>query len=99
MAARQLVDGHVQAFSRDATLEVDRKESIVATRDHVDRNVGPPFEAAPIAEREVGLRALARLALFDDLGWNVVQEVCGEVEGRTVAPACCSRLPRGDRPG
>ena len=67
MATRKLVDVHVQPFARDAPLEVDRKESIVASGDCVDRNVGPRFESTGLAEVDVGLGALLRFTLLDDL--------------------------------
>jgi hypothetical protein len=70
VATRQFLDGYLQACLRHPTLEVDRKEPIVASRDHVDRNVGPGFESARLAEHDVGLGALVRLALLDELGRN-----------------------------
>jgi hypothetical protein len=94
MSAWQFVDGYLQSFSRDAPLEIDRKESIVAAGDHVDWNVGPSVEAARLAEHDIGLRALVCLALLDDVGRNVVEKVGGEVEIRAVAPALRSRCPR-----
>jgi hypothetical protein len=91
MATRKLVDGHVQSFPCDAPLEVDRKESIVAPCDHVDRNLGPRFEPAGLAEYDVGLGALVRFALPDNPGRNVMQEVRDEIEVRAEAVAACGR--------
>jgi len=68
VATCQLVHRQVQSFLGDATLEVDRKEPIVASRDHVDRNRGPRIEAAAVAEDNVRLGALVCLAVLDDLG-------------------------------
>src|SRR5262245_23976903 len=39
------------------------------------------------------------LALLDDLGRDVVQEVCGKVEFRTVASALCGFFARRNRSG
>jgi hypothetical protein len=91
MATRKLVDGHVHSFPCDAPLEVDRKESIVAPCDHVDRNLGPRFEPAGLAEYDVGLGALVRFALPDNPGRNVMQEVRDEIEVRAEAVAACGR--------
>jgi hypothetical protein len=99
VATRQLVDGLVQSFARDAPLEVDRKEPIVAPRDHVYRNLGPRFETAGLGEHDLGLGTLMPFALLNDLGRHVVQEVRGEVELRAVAAALCSFCPRCRRPG
>jgi hypothetical protein len=52
----------------------------------------PRLESAGLAKHRVGLRALVRLALLDDLGWKVVQEVRGEIKARAVTAA----LSRGD---
>jgi hypothetical protein len=99
VAAGQLVDLGVQSLLRHPTLEVDRKEAIVASGDHVDRNLGPGFESARLTEHDVGLGALVRLALLDDLGRDVVEEVRGEVEVSAVATPVCGRYPRCDRFG
>jgi hypothetical protein len=40
-AAGKLVDRGVEAFPCDATLELDRKETVVASGDHVDRDRAP----------------------------------------------------------
>jgi hypothetical protein len=87
MAAWKLVDGEMQSLSCDATLELDREEAIVASGDHVDPDRGPRLESAGLAEDDVSLGALARLALFHDLRWEVVEEVGGEIEARAVATA------------
>jgi hypothetical protein len=84
---------------RDPTLELDRKEPIVASGDHMGRNLGPGFESARLTEHDVGLRALVRLALLDDVGRDVVQEVRREVEVGAVATLVCGRYPRRDRLG
>src|SRR5262245_52826705 len=97
MATRQFVDTQVQPFTRDAPLEFDRKEPIVAPSDNADRNLGPCFEAAGFTKSDVGLGALVRLALLDDLGWDVMQEVHGEIKIGAVSAALRSRLPRRDR--
>jgi hypothetical protein len=99
VAAGQLLDLDLQSLLRDPTLELDRKEPIVASRDHVDGNLGPGFESARLSEHDVGLGALVRLALLDELGRHVVQEVRGEVEVAAVATLVCGRCPRRDRLG
>ncbi len=99
MAAGQLVDLDLQSLLRDPTLELDRKETIVASGDRVGGNLGPGFESAPLSEHDVGLGALVRLALLDDVGRDVVQEVRREVEVGAVATLVCGRDPRRDRPG
>jgi hypothetical protein len=68
MATRQLLDGCVQACLRHGPLEVEREKPIVASSDHVDRNVGPGGESAGLAENDLGLGPLVRLALSDRLG-------------------------------
>jgi hypothetical protein len=78
-------------------LEVEREEPIVASGDHVDRNIGPGFESAGLAEHDLGLGPLARRALPDRLGREVVEEVGGEVEVSAVATALCGRDPGCDR--
>lgn len=85
MATRELLDGHAQALLRHPALEVEREEPIVASGDHVDRNVGPGFESAGLAEHDLGLGPLERCALLDRLGREVVEEVGGEVEVGAVA--------------
>ena len=99
VAARELVDVLVKSFPRDAPLEVDRKEPIIAAGDNMDRILGPRFETAGLAEHNVGLGALVSLALLDDLGRNVVQEVRGEVEVRAIAATLCSLCSRSYRSG
>jgi hypothetical protein len=77
MATRKLVDADVQSFLCDATLELDRKEPIVASGDHMDRDRRPGLESAGLAEHDVGLGALVRFSSFHDVMRNVVQEVRG----------------------
>jgi hypothetical protein len=99
MAARQLYGGRLQPFACHATLKVDGEESVVTSADHVDGDLGPGVESARLAEDNIRLVTLAGLALLDDLGRDVVQEVGGEVEGWAVATATCSGLsaPRSPR--
>jgi hypothetical protein len=85
MVAGKHVDWDVEAFPCDATLELDRKEPVVASGDHVDRDRGPGPESAGLAERDLGLGALLRLASFHDLRRKVVQEVGGEIKACAVA--------------
>jgi hypothetical protein len=93
MATRQLLDGYVQAFLRHASLEVEREEPIVGSGNDVERNVRPGLESAGLAEHDLGLGPLARRALPDRLGREVVEEVGGEVE---VGP--CSHRALRPRP-
>jgi hypothetical protein len=97
MATRKFVDGYVQPFTRDPPLEFDRKEPIVAPGDHAYRNLGPCFKVAGLTKDDVSLGALVRLALLDDLGWNVMHEVGGEINIGAVPAAVRSRSPRRDR--
>ena len=95
MAACKLVDGDLQSLPCDATLKLDRKEPIVASGDHMDRDRGPRRESAGLAEHDVGLGALPRLASLDDLGRKIMQEVGSEIEVRVATNAsltrrCCS---------
>jgi hypothetical protein len=99
MASPERVDHEVQAGSGDARLELDRKKPIVAPGDHAYRNFGPSREVTGFAEHDVGLGALVRLALPDDFGRDVVQEVCGKVEFRAVPTALCSPSARRNRSG
>src|SRR5215831_5134702 len=99
MAPWKLVDDDGQPFLCDATLELDRKEAIVASGDHVDRDRRPRLESAGLAEHDVGLAALQRLALSHDLGWKVVQEVGGEIEVQAVTTAVRRGCPRFLPPG
>jgi uncharacterized protein (DUF1697 family) len=94
VATRKLVDLDLEALLCNATLELDRKEAIVASGDHVDRDRGPCLEIAALAEHDVGFGALLPHALFDDLRRNVVEEVRGEIEGRAVSAIACRRYPR-----
>jgi hypothetical protein len=77
MATWNLVDADVQPLLCHATLELDRKEPIVASCDHVHRYWRPRLEPAALCDHDVGLGALLRLALLDDLRRKVVQEVLG----------------------
>jgi hypothetical protein len=102
MSARQFVDIHRQSFSCDASLELDRKKSIITTGNHVDWNIGPGIETTGLAKHDVGLRALMRLALLDDVRRNIVKKIGGEVEIRAVAAARGRRNgtpPEGRRGG
>src|SRR5262245_59360377 len=90
MAPRQFLDSDIQPFARDPPLEFDRKKPIVAPGDHAGRNLGPCFKTAGLTKNDVGLGTLVRLALLDDLGRDVMQEVCGKVEFRSVATPLCS---------
>jgi hypothetical protein len=58
VAALQLVDGHMESFSRDAPLKIERKEPILTPGDDMDRHVGPPVEFTWLAEHDVSLVAL-----------------------------------------
>src|SRR5262245_49327283 len=87
MAAWKLVEGEMQSLLRDATLELEREEAVVASGDHVDRDRWPRLEFAGLAEGDVGLGAVPRFSLFHDLAWEVVEEVGGEIEARGVATA------------
>jgi hypothetical protein len=53
MAAWKLVDADLQPLLCDATLELDRKEPILASRDHLDRDRGPHLESAGLAEHDI----------------------------------------------
>src|SRR5918999_5039790 len=97
MAARHLVNAQVQSFFRHAPLELDRKEPIVTSGDHMDRNLWPRREAAGLTEHDVRLGALVPPSFLDDLGRNVVQEVCADVELRAVTAALRRRFPICDR--
>src|SRR5215831_886651 len=99
MAPWKLVDDDGQPLLCDATLELDRKEPIVASGDHVDRDRRPRLESAGLAEHDVGLAALQRLALSHDLGWKIVQEVGGEIEVQAVTTAVRRGCPRFLPPG
>src|SRR5262245_13581532 len=72
VAAGKLVDADPQPFLRDATLELDRKEPVVASGDSVDRDDRPPFESAGLAEDDVGFGPHPPFSLLHDLWWNVV---------------------------
>jgi hypothetical protein len=85
MSTCYFVDSNPQSFSGDASLEIDRKESIIATSYHMDWDIGPAIERAGLAKHDVGLRALLRLALFDDFRGDIVKKVRREVESRAVA--------------
>src|SRR5262249_49720615 len=91
MATRQFVDSYIQPFTHKAPLEFDRKEPIVTPGDHVDWNLWPCFKPAWLTKDDVGFWALMRLALLNNLGRNVMQEVRGEIKN-----GCCSR--RGAQP-
>src|SRR5262245_44090082 len=99
MAARKLVDTQVQPLVCDAPLKFNRKEPIVVAGDHANRNLWPCFKPAWLTKDDVGLGALMRRALLDDLGWNVMQEVGGKIEFRTVPTALCSFSARHNRTG
>jgi hypothetical protein len=72
MATKDDVNGDVEPLLGDATLELDRKEPIVASGDHVDRNWRPHLESALLTEHNIGLGALVRLASLDDPGRKVM---------------------------
>src|SRR4051794_32746924 len=99
MAASQFVNRDVQPLPCHAPLELDWKQAIIASGNHVDRSFWPALEAAGFAEYCLGLIAHMRVALLDDSGGNVVQEICYDVEIGAVAAATsrlcpCSRCPR-----
>jgi hypothetical protein len=48
----------MQSFLRHLTLEVNRKETIVASCDHVDRHGRPCREPTRLAKYDVRLRSL-----------------------------------------
>ena len=85
----------MQSLLNNALLEVDWKEPIVTPSNRMDRNLGPCSEATGLREHDVGLRALMRCALRNNLGRNIVQEVSVEVERRAVASATRRRCPGG----
>jgi hypothetical protein len=64
MATWKLADGDLEALLCHATLELDRKEAIVASGDHMDRYRRPRLESAGLAEHDIGLGALLRLAFL-----------------------------------
>src|SRR5262245_17494773 len=99
MPAWKLVDADLQALLCDATLELDRKEPILAPGNDVDRHCGPRLESAGLAEPDIRLGAILPLALLEDLGRNVVQEVRREVEVRAVTTALRRRPSRFLPPG
>jgi putative ABC transport system permease protein len=72
MATWNVVDADVKPFLCDSTLELDRKEPIVASGDHVDRDCRPRLESAGLAEDHVGFGPLPRFSLLHDLWWKVV---------------------------
>src|SRR5262249_31917158 len=98
MATRQFVDSYIQPFTHKAPLEFDRKEPIVTPGDHVDWNLWPCFKPAWLTKDDVGFWALMRLALLNNLGRNVMQEVRGEIKMGAVAAAVRSRCSRLDCP-
>jgi hypothetical protein len=94
MATWKLVDGDLDALPCDATLELDRKEPIVASANHMDGYRGPRLKSAGLAEHDIGLGALLRFSSFHDLRRKVVQEVGGEIKARAVATAVGRGYPR-----
>src|ERR1700730_12993546 len=53
VAARHLLGGDAEALLRDALLEVDREEAVVAAREQPGRYVGPCLKWPRLAERGV----------------------------------------------
>jgi hypothetical protein len=99
MAARQLIDVHVQSLPRDAPLELDWKETIIPTCNHVYGDSGPGLEEAWLAEDDIRLGALVPLTLLDDFARHIMKEVRSEIEGLAVPALARSLNPCGDRSG
>src|SRR5262245_65125886 len=97
MTSRDLVNTCIQSFPRDAALKVDGEEPIVTAGNYVSRDIGPRLEAARFGEQRFRLVALASLALCDDFGRKVVQEVRGRVEVRRVPAPASGGGPGGGR--
>src|SRR5262245_32574342 len=99
VTAGQLVELGAEPFARDPPLEFQRKEAVVAAGDDVGWQLGPGLESAGFAEDGLGFFALLLLAARRDLGWNVMQEVSGDVELRAVAAVFGGRDARPLRAG
>src|SRR5262245_65502924 len=68
MAAWELVDMNLQSLLCDATLELDRKEPIVASGNHADPGRRPPVESSGLAEQDIGFQPLPHLDLLYHVG-------------------------------
>src|SRR3954468_777366 len=89
MSAGKLFDRQPQALPRDAALERQRKEAIVAAHDHMRGHLRPGLKAARLAKHDLALGALQRLPRSGDLRRHVVQEVRLQIKllGVPAAPA------------
>jgi hypothetical protein len=63
MTTRHFVDRLLKPRLRDAPLEVDWKEAIVTSGNHVYWNRGPRLESAGLSEDDIGFRALVGAAV------------------------------------
>src|SRR4051794_14321867 len=98
VAAWDFVDGLAEPLVCHACLKVARKEPIVFTNHHVNRNVGPRLEVCGLAEGGVGFPALVRGSFFGDILWHVMEEIRGEIELDAVATTLGRSLPRFEPP-
>jgi len=87
VAAGDFFHLEAEALSRDALLEFDREEAIVATGDDVDGDLRPLREGADVLEDALGLGALVRAGFAEEIFGHVVEEVRLHVEVGGVA-AC-----------
>jgi hypothetical protein len=91
VAAWDFVDGLAEPLVCHACLKVARKEQIVFTNHHMDRNVGPRLEVRGLAEGDLGFPALVRGSFFGDILWHTMEEIRGEIELDAVATSVRAR--------
>ena len=99
VAACQLNYGDAQPLLCHAPLKLDWKQTVITARNHAYRNIRPGLKTARVAEYRIGLLALMRFALLDDIGRNVVEEIGGEIEVDTVPAAVSCLRPCSCSPG
>jgi hypothetical protein len=94
VATWDFVNGLAEPLVCHARLKVTRKEPIVFTNYHVNRNVGPRLEVRGLAEGDLGFLALVRGSFFGDILWHIMEEIRGEIELDAVATTLGRSLPR-----
>jgi hypothetical protein len=98
VATWDFVNGLAEPLVCHARLKVTRKEPIVFTNYHVNRNVGPRLEVRGLAEGDLGFLALVRGAFFGDILWHIMEEIRCEIELDAVATPLGRSLPRFEPP-
>ena len=73
--ARDLVDLEPEALARDAGLEGEREQPVIAGHEHARRDVGPPLEGPRLAEHAGPRRSIEALVLPRHLGIDVEEDL------------------------